>query len=112
MGRHHWSVHAAVVEQEIFFSSKDGFNAYLFSLDVNKEPYKVVSERTDEFGGYVAVIRKRYGEYPFLGETDTSTADPEIVARWQQEKARRKKELEDPYRQRLAEAGIYLREDI
>ena len=92
MGRHDWSVHAAVVEEEIFFKSKSAFEGYLFNMDLKKEPYKVVSEREGEFGGYFVVMRKRYGEYPFLGEPDAPSTDPVWIEAYQRRKEQREKE--------------------
>ena len=62
----------AVIEQEICFINESYFNEFLHKLDYYAEPYKVVSKTYKEGHLYV-VIRKRYGEYPFLGDRDPST---------------------------------------
>ena len=62
----------AVVEQEIHFDSEYYFEDFIRKLDYYEEPYKIVS-KTYSQGSLVVVIRKRYGEYPFLGDTDLST---------------------------------------
>ncbi len=64
----------AVVEQEIHFDSEYYFEDFIHKLDYYEEPYKIVS-KTHSQGRLVVVIRKRYGEYPFLGDTDPSTLD-------------------------------------
>lgn len=63
---------SAVVEQQIQFDNESSFNEFLYQLDYYEEPYKVVN-KTYIDGYLVVVIRKRYGEYPFLGDIDPST---------------------------------------
>ena len=68
----------AVVEQEIRFDSEFYFDQYLRKLDYYEEPYKVVSKTFRE-GRLFVVIRKRYGEYPFLGDVDPYTISEESI---------------------------------
>ena len=89
-GRYHWSIRNAVVEEEIVFDSKAGFQNYLFNMTLREEPYTVVSER-EELGQYVVVMRKRYGEYGFLGTPDLPACDPAFIEVYR----RAKKEFED-----------------
>ena len=72
MARRGCIITKAVVEQEICFDSEFYFNEFLHKLDYYEEPYKVVNKSYCD-GKLVVVIRKRYGEYPFLGDTDPST---------------------------------------
>lgn len=72
MARRGCVIERAVVEQELRFDREDYLNDYLHKLDYYDEPYKIVS-KTVRNGYLYVVIRKRYGEYPFLGETDPSS---------------------------------------
>lgn len=81
MAKYEWEVRRAVVEEEIVFPSKEAYRSYLRSLDVRDEPYKVVGESIDG-GCYVVVMRKRYGEYAFLGECDPSFMSQEEINYW------------------------------
>ena len=69
MARYSFEVEAAVVEQKLRFDSESSFEFYLNQLDWRYEPYKVLSKEKIN-GHWYVVIRKRYGEYPFLGEAD------------------------------------------
>ena len=69
MAKHSWEIQQAVVEQEIRFPRESVFEDFLRKLDLNYEPYKVVSKNYDNGALYV-IIRRRYLEYDFLGETD------------------------------------------
>ena len=75
MAKYEWTVSRAVVEEEIIFQDENSFNRYLRELDMTYEPYKVVSKEKTA-GGFCAVIRKRYGEYEFLCELDSSSLSP------------------------------------
>ena len=66
----------AVVEQEIYFEHESYFKRFIQQLDYYEEPYKIVS-KTYTNGYLVVVIRKRYGQYPFLGDIDPSTLSTE-----------------------------------
>lgn len=72
MARRGSVIRKAVIEQEIQFDSEHYFNQFLYNLDYYEEPYKVVSKTYRE-GKLVVIIRKRYGEYPFLGDIDPSS---------------------------------------
>lgn len=72
MARRGCVITKAVVEQEIRFDNEFYFKEFLHKLDYYEEPYKVVSKSYCN-GSLFVVIRKRYGEYPFLGDTDPST---------------------------------------
>lgn len=81
MARFTWEVQSAVVEQEIRFRDETHLHEFLRKLDYKYEPYKVVSKRFDNGNLYV-IIRRRYLEYDFLGETDPCCLkDWEIEAR-------------------------------
>lgn len=72
MARRGCVITKAVIEQEIRFDGESDFERFIHKLDYYEEPYKVVSKTYRE--GYLfVVIRKRYGEYPFLGDADPST---------------------------------------
>lgn len=72
MARRGCVITKAVVEQELRFDSEFYFNEFIHKLDYYEEPYKIVS-KTYHQGSLFVVIRKRYGEYPFLGDTDPSS---------------------------------------
>lgn len=84
MARRSWEIQQAVVEQEIRFPSESEFESFLRKLDYNYEPYKVVSKNFDNGALYV-IIRRRYLEYDFLGETD-----PCSLKDWEREARDRK----------------------
>lgn len=69
MARRGCVIERAVVEQELRFDREEYLNDYLHKLDYYDEPYKIVS-KTVRNGYLYVIIRKRYGEYPFLGERD------------------------------------------
>ena len=72
MARKGCVIERAVVEQELRFEREEYLTDYLYKLDYYDEPYKIVSKIVRNGYLYV-VIRKRYGEYPFLGDIDPST---------------------------------------
>ena len=85
MGKYEWEVSRAVVEEEIVFPNERAYRSYLRSLDIRDEPYTVVSENVaPDRPGYVVVMRKRYGEYAFLGERDLPSINQEQMEFWRQ----------------------------
>lgn len=77
MGKYTWEVRRAVVEEEIIFPSECHFQNYLLQLAIREEPYTIVSERKEN-GRYIVVMRKRYGEYDFLGTPDQHIDSPVV----------------------------------
>ena len=75
MGKYHFSVRRAVVEEEMSFSSKDSFDCYCLNMDLKGEPYNIVNVSHEPDGRCIVIMRKRYGEYPFLGEPDEPSID-------------------------------------
>ena len=79
MSKHSFSVRRAAVEEEMSFPSKGTFEGYCLNMDFKQEPYNIVSVSYEADGRCIVVMRKRYGEYPFLGDPDAPSVDPNLL---------------------------------
>lgn len=61
-----WKILQSAVEQEILFPSEKCYEDYLALLKTKNEPYRIVSQKKQQDGTMIVVMRKRYNNTKFM----------------------------------------------
>jgi hypothetical protein len=70
-----WKILRAAVEQEILFPNRSTYEAYIAKLETKEFPFEVLSEKDQEDGPLIVLMRKRYNpQNEFLPDSERGPA--------------------------------------